>query len=248
MPLFDTDDMTTKTTGSGFQFSGVNINNLGASEYTLVKIATDRSSSVYSFASEIEGCLKTSLESCQKSPRVDNLLASVSAFNHQIEEIHGFRELSRCHLASYDGYLKPGGSTVLYDASIEAIDSMSAYGKDLIAQDYMANGIVIIITDGMDVGSVNTPKQVKEAIHRAKMSENLESILTILIGINVGEPSGEVSRYLKKYQTDAGIDQYVEAKDATPKTLARIANFISKSVSSQSQAIRSGSASQPIAF
>lgn len=247
MPLFDTDDMTSfKATGSGFHFSGVNVNQLGASEYTLVGIACDRSSSVQGFAAEIEGCLKSSLEGCQRSPRVDNLLVRLLAFNQHVSEEHGFRPLSDCHLATYDGFLKPGGTTSLYDASVDLVDSLATYGKSLIDQDYTVNGLVCILTDGIDVGSTLRAKDVQAALKRALQSEALESLVSILIGVNVQEP--QISSYLKAFKDEAGFGQYIEAKDASPKTFAKIAGFISKSVSSQSQSVGSKAASQPITF
>lgn len=247
MPLFDDDTQESfKANGSGFQFSGISINQLGASEYTLFGIACDTSSSVAPFAAEIEGCLKSSIESCQRSPRVDNLLARFVTFNSQISEQHGFRPLADCHLGSYTGSIKPGGTTVLYDAAVNLVDSLATYGKSLIDGDYIANGIVVIITDGMDVGSTLGVRQVKEAMDRAMMSESLESLVTILVGVNVTHP--DVSRFLKELKDQAGFTQYVEAADASSKTLAKLANFISKSVSSQSQSVGSGSPSQVITF
>jgi len=248
MPIFDDDDASGfKTTGSGFHFSGTNVNNLlNASEYTLVSIGADKSSSVSGFAQEIEGCLKSSLEACQKSPRVDNLLVRYVTFNHRIEEQHGFRPLADCHLAKYDGTIQPMGSTSLYDASVNLVDASATYGKELQDQEYTANGLVVILTDGMDVGSTLKASNVKEAVLRARKGEALESLMTILIGINVQD--AEVSAYLRAFKDEAGFDQYVEAKDASAKTFARIAGFISKSVSSVSQSVGSGGPSQPITF
>jgi hypothetical protein len=235
-----------KATGSGFHFSATNISNLGASEYTLVGIACDRSSSVSGFANEIEGCLKTSLEGCQKSPRVDNLLVRLLAFNHEVTEEHGFKPLADCHLAGYDGFLRPGGTTALYDASVNLVDSLATYGKSLIDQDYTVNGLVVVLTDGVDVGSTFKANHVKDALQRALKSEALESLVSVLIGINVQD--AEVSKFLTRFKDEAGFGQYIEARDASPKTFAKVAGFISKSVSSQSQAVGSKAPSQPITF
>lgn len=247
MPIFDDDNMDSfKATGSGFQFSGVSFDNIQAMEQTLVGILADQSSSVSGFAPEIEGCLKSSLDGCQKSPRVDNLLVRTLTFNHKIEELHGFRPLADCHLNNYNGCIKPSGTTSLYDATVNMVDSMATYGTGLTSRDFTANGIIVILTDGMDVGSSFGVNTVREALARARKSEALESILTILIGINVQDK--EVSKFLQAFKDEAGIDQYVEAKDASAKTFAKIAGFISNSVSSQSQALKTGSASVPITF
>lgn len=248
MPIFQDDDSTNfKANGSGFQFSGININQLtGASAYTLVGLAVDRSSSVTSFATEIETCVKESVKSCLKSPRADNLLARLLAFGSTVTEEHGFRPLVNCTPDKYDGFLKPGGQTLLYDASVDIVDSLATYGKSLIDQDYTANGIVIIITDGADYGSMLKAHHVKESIDRTRQSESLESIISILVGINVKEPT--IAAYLKDFKDEAGFSQYIEAADVSAKTMAKLTGFISTSISSQSMAIGSGGPSKLITF
>lgn len=246
MPILKDDDSMEqhKLGGSGFSFSATKVSNLGATEYTLFGLAADVSGSVGPFGPEIEACLKSVIESCQHSPRADNLMARVVTFNHHTNEIHGFKPLTDCHVASYTGRINPGGGTALYDASANLIQSLASYGKTLISQDYAANGVVCIITDGYDEGSTLTAKSVKEALADAMQSESLESLVSILIGVNVTNPT--ISRKLLEFKDAAGFTQYVETKDASPKTLAKLAGFISKSVSSQSQSLGTKAASQPI--
>jgi len=250
MPLFgdDEDNVSNfKATGSGFAFSGVNVNNLGASEYTLVTYAVDHSGSVVGFLRELEGCLKASLEGCQKSPRVDNLLVRLVQFDSHVEEVHGFRPLADCHLKNYDGFLQPGGTTALYDATASSVDALATYGKTLIDNDYKVNGLLVVLTDGGESGaSTLTVQSCKDAFARARASESLESLLTILIGVNITQPA--IAKLLQQFKDDAGFDQYIEIQDASPKNFAKIAGFISKSVSSQSQAIGTGAKSQLIQF
>lgn len=250
MPKFgsndDSQNQSQFKSTSGFHFSAVNLNKLGASEYSLFGLAADCSSSVEPFAKEIEACVVETVKGCQRSPRADNMLVRYMTFATRPQEQHGFRPLNDCHPDSYKGSIQPGGTTALYDTSTDLIDSLAAYGKHLVQHDYTTNGIVVIITDGMDVGSSLTAASVKDAIARAKMSESLESLVTILIGINVQD--SRVSDFLKRFKDEAGIGQYIEAKDASEKTLAKVAGFISKSVSSQSQSLGTGGASQPISF
>jgi hypothetical protein len=245
-PIFDDDNATSFKSGSGFHYSGVQIDNLGASEYTLVGIACDTSSSVTDFAQEIERCLISAIEGCARSPRADNLMLRVTEFNSSIKELHGFRPLTDCHTGKYKGCIKPGGQTVLRDATAEMADAISSYGYQLMSGDFLANGIMIVITDGADVGSVKQLGAVNTAMKAWARSEALESMVTILVGINVQDPV--LKTYLESYAKDADFTQYVEAQDASPKTLARLADFISKSVSSQSQAVGTGGPSQTINF
>lgn len=246
MPILNEESMENFTAASGFKFSAMSVSNLGATEYTLFGLAADKSGSLQGFDSEIEACVRSVMESCQRSPRADNLMARFLTFDHNVNEVHGFKQLADCHPASYQGIIRAGGGTALYDASTNLIDSLASYGKTLIAQDYMVNGIAVIVTDGRDEHSALKAANVKDAIARAMKSESLESLVTILIGVNVTDPT--VSGALQRFKDEAGIREYVEVKDATPKTLAKIAGFISQSVSSQSKSVGSKMASQPITF
>lgn len=245
MPILD-ESMEQLTATTGFHFSAVRVQNLGATEYTLFGLAADRSGSLQGFDADIEGCVRSVFESCQRSPRADNLMARYVTFNHALTEVHGFKQLADCHLASYAGTIRTGGGTALYDASVNVVDSMATYGKSLIAQDYMVNGIVVVLTDGIDESSTLRANAVKDALTRAMKSESLESLVSILVGINVQNP--QVGDYLRRFKDETGFREYVELKDATPKTLARLAGFISKSVSSQSTSLGSKAPSQPLTF
>ena len=109
------------------------------------------------------------------------------------------------------------------------------------------NSIIIILTDGMDNSSNGNAGHAKMALQNLMRSETLESILTILVGVGVGVYT-DVDAYLNDFKTDAGLSQYVGLEDADEQTLAKLADFISNSISSQSQSLNSGGASQPLQF
>ncbi len=98
---------------STFTFSPVNLTTLGATEYTLVSVTADRSGSVRDFAREMEQALKEIVSACRKSPRADNLLLRLTRFDHELEEVHGFRQLADCATDAYDGVLDARGTTPL---------------------------------------------------------------------------------------------------------------------------------------
>ena len=72
--------------------------------------------------------------------------------------------------------------------------------------------------------------------------EDIESLITILIGINAADCTQE----LDDFRQQAEIDQYIDAGKATKGKLAKLADFVSQSVSSQSQALGTGGPSQNI--
>jgi uncharacterized protein YegL len=245
------DDMEhQKIVGPGtFTFSAVKPENLGASEYTLVSIVCDVSGSVVEFSDELLETVKKIVEACKKSERSENLMIRFVTFNSTVEEIHGFKELFSISPDDYDP-LRPNGVTALYDASYSGIGAVLTYAESLMDNDFDVNGAVYIITDGMDNDSSMTPNDVKKLMDQAARGEKIESLITVLVGLkdpNISQDmwNDEVSKWLEKFHKEANLTQYVDVGNATPQRLAKLAEFVSQSVSSQSSALGSGSPSQP---
>ncbi|TAI67627.1 VWA domain-containing protein [Bradyrhizobium sp. Leo170] len=246
MPRLDGTDVETHTVGSNFSFTGARIEGLGATEYTLVDIEVDMSGSVSSFRPDLIAAVKTAVDACGKSPRSDNLLIRVAAFSTMypkgVNEVHGFIPLTNIDVASYDT-LQPGGGTPLFDACYSGIGASNAYAKMLYDQEFNANAISFFITDGEDTHSAMRPAQIRAEVELAQREEYLESHVSVLIGINASSCSGA----LRDFQREAGITQYIDAGDATKGKLAKLAQFVSQSISSTSQALGTGGPSQSIA-
>jgi len=245
------DDMEElKIAGPGtFTFSAVRPENLGATEYTLVTIACDVSGSVGEFSDELLSTIKKVVDACKKSERSENLMLRLLTFNHSLQEVHGFKELYSIDTDDYSN-LRPDGTTALFDATYSGIGSVLKYAETLMDQDFDVNGCVYIITDGMDNASDMTPRDIAKQMKEATMGEKIESLITVLVGIKDPSITGddwadEVSQALDRFKDDGALTQYVDVGNATPQRLAKLAEFVSKSVSSQSQALGSGTASQP---
>ena len=237
-----------KIGGSNFTFSGARIDDLaqaGATEYTLVTIAVDETGSVMGFEKELRNMLVMAIESCKKSPRSDNLLVRVITFGSQyqngVNEVHGFKPLYDIDVNDYPD-IRPGGMTPLNDAVFSAIGATNAYAKELADNEFGVNAITFVITDGAENASVASMAMVKSELEKSVRSEVLESSVSILIGIN----AADARMFLDEFRREAGMDQYVDAGDASKGKLAKLAAFVSQSVSSQSQALGSGGPSQNI--
>ena len=247
MPVLDDASLDQITLpNSHYGYSAARLEDLGATEYTVVTIACDVSGSTAAFTFDMESAITRIVQACKSSPRADNMLLRLVAFDDALSEVHGFKLLENCNLADYGGVLRPGGSTALYDAAENAVSSTINYGQKLLAGDFSANAILFLITDGMDNASKVSAGKVKEELARAVTSEALESIVSVLIGVNVQDP--QASRYLRQFHKEAGFTQYVELDKADAKTLARLARFVSQSISAQSQALGTGGRSQPLVF
>jgi hypothetical protein len=234
--------------GSGFSFSGTRIDKLTATSYTLVTIVIDGSGSVHPFRDKLLEMLKASVAACKKSPRSDNILVRVLVFSttfygtNGIDEIHGFKPLADINPDDYPE-IHPGGGTPLFDSTFSAIGATVAYGKQLTDLDYTVNAINFIITDGADTGGVATPAMIKAEVEKVVVDEALESMINVLVGINIAQAKS----YLDRFMADAALTSFIDAGDATPAKLAKLGEFISQSISSQSQHLGTGGPSQQIA-
>lgn len=246
MPLFDQQTMDNFALGSDFAFSATRIGALGAAEYTLVGIAVDASPSVGPFKDREESCIAEIVKACRRSPRADNLMLRVSQFNAAVSEIHGFKPLLACNPADYRGALKIGGSTAAFDAAKNQLGALLQYGRDLKAADLTVNAITFVITDGEDNVSKATTLEVRETLRQARKEEALDSVLAVLVGVNVKDAS--VSSALQRFRDEAGFDAYIEIDNADEKALAQLASFAARSIQAQSRALGTGATARVVGF
>lgn len=255
MPILNNDDEMQQQAlpTSHYGYTATKPEELGATEYTLATIVLDVSGSTSSFRSEMEKVFKATVEACRQSPRADNLLVRAVVFADRLEELHGYKQLSNINETDYDDILttrlpRVGYSTALYDASLNAVEAMTNYAQTLKqpGYDYDCNAIVVVLTDGMDTDSRASAASVGKALKNPVNNEVLESVRSILIKVNVTDPTA--ARYLKDFETQAGFDQSVDAGTADAKTIAKVADFVSQSISAQSQSLGTGGPSQSLSF
>jgi len=247
MPKFNDDTLEQHQLTTGhFGFSAAKIADLQATEYTLVTIVLDESGSTSPFAKQMEECVKEIVKACRHSPRADNLLLRVVHFGSNLREVHGFKMLEQCNEGDYDGTYQSGGATALYDASENSVLASQAYADQLAQNDFLANGIVFVLTDGDDNSSKAGQAEVKAALEKCVTSEAMESMVSILIGVNVQQ--GHMATYLQNFKDNAGFTQFETLEHADSKGLAKLAAFVSKSISSQSQALGTGGPSKSLTF
>ncbi|MEC7985820.1 MAG: hypothetical protein VX278_11700 [Myxococcota bacterium] len=241
MPLLTRSTLQSHTIpGSNFTFSAASIQGLSASEYTISTITIDTSGSVHPYIDEIEKAAQNIVTACRQSPRSENIMLRTVEFNSALVETHGFKTIPTCDPANYHKIFTAQGYTALYDATINSVESLGSYGRSLYDHDFDVNGIIFVITDGGDNNSKRGASDVKASIHRLRRSECLDSLLMILIGVNVQDAS--LSQSLERFSKEADFDHYIELADADPNTLAKLSRFVSRSISLQSRSLGTGNA------
>ena len=249
-------------TNSGFGFTGTPVNKLGASEYTVVNLLVDLSGSVQGWERQLEDCVKTISLACRKSPRAENLLFRVVGFNTSVWEVHGFIELMKVNPNDYNGKFQPGGYTALLDAFLNGVEATGDYAAELNKKDIFCNAVLFCITDGAEnsstIATIGAPstakciehgqKKIAKVIKAIRDKEELESFKTILIGVADPQTTDgqELEKLLQEFKKNSNIDEFVMIGNMSKGTLAKLAGFVSQSVSSSSQALNTGGPSQPI--
>lgn len=234
MPTFDDNMEEFESVAGGFGFSGVKVDELDESEYTLAGITLDNTPSIRKFAHLIEKTVAISVRGCRDAPRADNLLFRLTKFNSTVEEVHGWKPLSQIDEDNdYQNIMSPDYYTALFDAADEMLESTKVYAQEMKKPPnfYSANAVSIFVTDGDDNDSkrVLTPEAVGQKIEEIEQSESLESLITILVAVNV--KNAHCKQRLQEFKDKAGLTKYIEIEDFNEKTMAKLAEFISSSVS-----------------
>lgn len=248
MPRFNmkNDDTMEEIVSSNYKFSVVKVDELGSTEQTLVTIVVDKSGSLHGHDRELEKMISEAVSSCKKSSRAESIIVRVVAFDNRETEIHGFRQLNSIDVDNdYSNVISTGGGTALYDAAHNSILATRDYGKMLVDQDFAANAIVFLITDGCDEHSSLTANSVKKVVEDTRKSEMLDSVAVVLVGMTTGSYA---TQRLDDFKNTAELDEYIEMGEVTSQKLAKLAGYVSNSVSSTSQALGTGGPSQSLSF
>lgn len=240
-------DTTIQSLGNtNFQFSYTRPEALDSVEYTLGSLIMDFTGSLNGQEQNLLKIARTVLEACKMHPRRDFMMLRIVAFNNRIgvKELLGFTpvtqitdiDLNQCSATS---------STNLYDAIVASLTATQQYAKTLQDQEIFVNGITFIGTDGEDCASSFTSQDAADAAKRLTTDESMESHRTILLGLR----PESATAYRAQTELAALMDaQYEKVDDLSATSLAKMGDFISKSLSAQSVSLGSGSASKPIQF
>lgn len=235
-------DTQTHTGPSNFQYTGVRFERLKNAGYTLVCILVDTTGSTMGYVNDFHNLILKVIGACRVHPMKESLLIRVCEFNSAVgvKEIHGFIPVINTKDSDYPK-LVAQGATPLYDAMYSAVGSIDDYARQLTDKEYNVNGVAFTITDGGNTHSAVGLKDVAALMTGAVSGEHLESFRHILIAAGA-----EVS-HLASDAKLAGAE-YVPIGAADEKTLAKLADFISGSISATSQSLGTGGPSQPLTF
>lgn len=240
-------ELQVQGTGTHLAFSSVRLQKLDETSYTLVTLVLDVTGSLSGFEKQIREAVKTVVDSCKKHGRKDMILIRILAFStsYGMVELTGFMPVLQVDPSSFDflNTLQCSGMTNLYDATYNALAATRVFAKQLSDQEFPVNALIVVATDGGNTERNGMSVQdVAAEMRNLTQKEICESCLSILIGLNAQNCSQELSDFNK----DAGFTQYEPLNNLNADKFARMADFISRSISAQSQALTTGQASAPL--
>ena len=228
-----------------FGFTATKEADLNAFEYTLIQIVVSVDHSTPFPLNAIERLIRAAVKASSPLNRRNNLMFRLLVSGAVPQEVHGFRLLPECDHANYCGLDEAVTSADLIDTTLNGIEALANYARFLTQRCYLANGILIVITDGMNNTSSCSLDEAKKALDQAVNGEDLESLTSLLVGICHGPCARfRSSMTLRQFKDCLGFTYYVELDDNNYAAL--LADFVSTMVSSVCHAL--GSSCLPSLF
>jgi hypothetical protein len=216
--------------------AGKDLEDLVAADVTLVTVLIDASSSIADRRLEqaVRDGQNALVEAFAGARERDAILLALWTFSSSMDVLHSYvpvDEATRLDATTY----RARGATALYDTWCDALTANVAYAQRLRDGGTPARSVVVVVTDGEDVGSTRT------AAHCARLSRDLlASELFTLAFVGVG-PGTDFQQVAKAMGVPPGC--VLVQRDATASGLRRAFQLVSRSAIRASQgAIQPGAA------
>lgn len=208
--------------------AGRDLEDIAASDVTLVTVLIDASSSIQDrgLTQAVRDGQNALIDAFSGSKERDAILLACWTFAGNLDVLHSYvptDEATRLDTKNYRAH----GSTRLYDTWCDALTANVAYAQRLRDGGTPTRSVVVVITDGEDVGSS------KNAGHCARLSKDLlasELFTLAFVGVGTDVDFEAVARSM-------GVPDgcVLVQKDATPTGLRRTFQLVSRSAIRASQ-------------
>lgn len=170
----------TPATLAGTQGAGYEV--LGGDKAFLFVPVLDMTGSMSGFCRDVIEAYNNMLTALKGSKQAEQILMSSWTFNTLSYLVHGYTPLEFVPLLDENIY-HPEDQTALYDAVLDAITGVVAYGQDLRNQGARTKITVVVFTDGADNASKHTAKKVRKVVEELLA---LEMYTFALVGFGGG--------------------------------------------------------------
>jgi hypothetical protein len=210
--------------------AGLPLENIQASDVTLITILIDSSSSIGGAGLEkaVRDGQNALLEAFAGSKEQDGILVALWTFNQDSRVVHSYvpvKDATRLDTKSY----KSSGATALYDTWCDALAANVAYAQQLRDGGTPTRSVVVVITDGEDTSSKRSVRDAARLSHDLLASEQF-----VLAFVGVGKEAD-----FRKIAREMGLPDACVAvqTSTTPSALRALFNMVSRSAIRASQGL-----------
>jgi len=208
--------------------AGMDGEDIEASDVTLFTVLLDMSSSIAYGGLEdaVRRGQNELVDALMAAKNGDDILLAQWTFHHEQNVLHAYVPLddaTRLDANNYNGT----GTTHLYDTWCDALAANVAYAQQLRDGGTPCRSVVVVITDGCDVGSVRSAKNCKDLSKDLLASEQF-----VLAFVGVGDDAD-----FKRVAKDMGVpnDCVLVEKNATAAGMRKVFQMVSQSAIKVSQ-------------
>lgn len=202
--------------------AGKDLEELDATDVTLVTVLLDRSSSIAYGGLEkaVREGYNLLADTFSQANEADGLLMALWTFNHEAHVVHSYvpvEDATRLTAKNFSG----GGGTALYDTWCDGLAANVAYAQQLRAGGTPCRSVAVVITDGEDCNSRRTAADCKRLARDLLASEQF-----VLAFVGVGDETS-----FRAIASQMGIpdDAVAVAAQADAGQLRRVFEMVSQS-------------------
>jgi uncharacterized protein YegL len=210
--------------------AGKDAEDIEASDVTLVTLLVDASSSIH--ARKLEDAVRDGqnmlVDALAQTREKESILMALWTFNDDVRVVHSYVSLDdvvRLDRKNYAGV----GTTRLYDTWCDALAANVAYAQQLRDSGTPAKSVVVVVTDGEDVGSK------RRAADCAKISRDLlasEQFTLAFVGVGADVDFHAVARQMGVPDGCVAVQA-----QATPSAIRKVFRMVSQSAIRASQGL-----------
>lgn len=208
--------------------AGKDLEDITASDVTLVTVLIDASSSIGDRGLEqaVRDGQNALIDAFSGAKERDSILLACWTFSSKMDVLHSYVPVDEATRLDAKNY-RAAGATVLYDTWCDALAANVAYAQRLRDGGTPTRSVVVVVTDGEDVGSARNAGQC------ARLSKDLlASELFTLAFVGVGT---DVDFHAVAKAMGVPDGCVLVQKDATPTGLRRTFQLVSRSAIRASQ-------------
>lgn len=208
--------------------AGKALEDITASDVTLITLLIDRSSSIADrrLQQAVREGQNALVDAFAGAKERDSVLMALWTFGSDANVLHGYVPVDDAVRLDAKNY-RPGGSTALYDTWCDAVTANVAYAQRLRDGGTPCRSVVVMVTDGEDVGSRRTAGEC------ARLSADVlasEQFTLAFVGVGKDVDFHAVARAM-------GVPDgcVLVQRDATPSALRAAFALVSRSAIRASQ-------------